>query len=68
MECLDGCEFFATTRTDNVSMIRILHALDIARVGKPYPRRNEQLVLFLRVVPDLRGAGVRRLAKDKEAR
>jgi len=42
---------FATTRPDNVSMIRILRALDFARVGKPYPRRNEQLVLFLRSCP-----------------
>ena len=39
---------FATTRPDNASMIRILSALGFARVGKPYPRRDEELVLFLR--------------------
>jgi RimJ/RimL family protein N-acetyltransferase len=39
---------FATTRPDNISMIRILLALGFARAGKPYPRRNEELVLFLR--------------------
>lgn len=38
---------FATTRTYNSSMIRILRALGFARVGKPYRRRNEELVLFL---------------------
>ncbi len=42
---------FATTRPTNVPMIRILLALDFARVGKPYPRRNEELVLFLRSWP-----------------
>jgi ribosomal protein S18 acetylase RimI-like enzyme len=42
---------FATTRPTNTSMIRILLALGFARVGKPYPRRNEQLVLFLRSCP-----------------
>jgi len=44
---------FATTRPDNISMIRILHALGFARAGKPYPRRNEELVLFLRSRPAL---------------
>lgn len=39
---------FATTRPNNVSMIRILLALGFARAGKPYPRRHEELVLFLR--------------------
>lgn len=39
---------FATTRPNNDSMIRILLALGFARTGKPYPRRNEELVLFLR--------------------
>lgn len=48
---LGGREFFATTRTDNVSMIRIVRALDFVRVGTPYPQRNEQLVLFLRSCP-----------------
>lgn len=39
---------FATTRPDNESMKRILVSLGFARVGKPFPRRNEELVLFLR--------------------
>jgi GNAT superfamily N-acetyltransferase len=39
---------FATTRPTNISMIRILLALGFARSGQPYPRRNEELVLFLR--------------------
>lgn len=39
---------FATTRTNNISMIRILLALGFARAGRPYPRRYEELVLFLR--------------------
>jgi GNAT superfamily N-acetyltransferase len=38
---------FATTRTDNASMMRILTALGFARVGTPYPWRHEELVLFL---------------------
>ena len=39
---------FATTRLNNIIMIRILAALGFVRVGKPIPRRNEDLVLFLR--------------------
>jgi GNAT superfamily N-acetyltransferase len=39
---------FATTRTDNISMMKILHALGFTRVGTPYPWRNEELALFLR--------------------
>jgi hypothetical protein len=44
---------FATTRPDNISMIRLLLALGFVRAGKPYPhtRRNEELVLFLRARP-----------------
>ncbi len=34
-------------------MIRILLALGFVRIGKPYSRRNEQLVLFLRSCPTL---------------
>ena len=41
----------ATTRTNNIYMTRILLALGFARAGKPYPRRNEELVLFLRSRP-----------------
>ena len=36
---------FATTRTNNSPMIRILLALGFARAGKPYPRRNEEMAL-----------------------
>jgi RimJ/RimL family protein N-acetyltransferase len=42
---------FATTRPHNSSMIRILLALGFARAGQPFPRRNEELVLFLRPLP-----------------
>ena len=44
---------FATTRTNNTVMIKILVALGFARAGKPYPRRNEELVLFLRPLPTM---------------
>lgn len=39
---------FATTRPNNAPMIKILRALGFTQVGKPYPRRNEELMLFLR--------------------
>jgi len=39
---------FATTRPDNLPMIRILHGLGFARAGRPYPRCDEELVVFLR--------------------
>lgn len=39
---------FSTTRPDNTPMARILGTLGFARVGDPYPRRGEQLALFLR--------------------
>jgi RimJ/RimL family protein N-acetyltransferase len=42
---------FATTRPDNASMIRILLALGFERAGKPFPRREEELILFLRSRP-----------------
>ncbi|UCF20289.1 MAG: hypothetical protein JSU87_02455 [Gemmatimonadota bacterium] len=42
---------FATTRPNNGVMIKILSALGFTRVGKPYRRRNEQLVLYLRSSP-----------------
>ncbi|MFC1575070.1 GNAT family N-acetyltransferase [Gemmatimonadota bacterium] len=44
---------FATTRPENVSMIRILLALGFVRTGKPFPRRDEELVLFLRSTPTI---------------
>jgi len=48
LRCAPGASVFATTRTDNVHMWRILRALGFTRVGRPYPRRDEELVLFLR--------------------
>jgi GNAT superfamily N-acetyltransferase len=39
---------FATTRASNDTMIHILLALDFARVGTPFRRGSEELVLFLR--------------------
>lgn len=42
---------FATTRPGNAAMLRILHALGFARVGRPYPRRDEELVLLVRPSP-----------------
>lgn len=39
---------FATTRPDNESMKKILGELGFAPVGRPYDRRDEQLVLYLR--------------------
>lgn len=42
---------FATTRPSNAAMLRILHSLGFARVGRPYPRRNEELVLLVRPSP-----------------
>ncbi len=39
---------FATTRPSNTAMISILRALGFVRVGKPFPRRDEELLLFLR--------------------
>lgn len=48
LESVPTSAVFATTRPDNSSMIRILLALGFARTGRPYPRRDEELVLFLR--------------------
>lgn len=39
---------FATTRPNNDAMIKILRRHGFVRAGRPYPRRNEELVLFLR--------------------
>lgn len=41
-----GSFVFATTGPNNVRMIRILRALGFAPIGRPYPRRDEQLALF----------------------
>jgi len=40
---------FATTRPSSHSMIAILRGLGFARVGRPFPRRGEQLSLFVRL-------------------
>lgn len=48
LERVPTSRVFATTRPDNAAMIRILLALGFAQVGEPYPRRDEQLSLFLR--------------------
>ncbi len=39
---------FATTRPDNAAMMTILEALGFARIGAPYRRGDEELVLFVR--------------------
>ena len=39
---------FATTRTDNRVMRHILRSLGFRRTGRPYPRRDEELLLLLR--------------------
>lgn len=38
----------ATTRPNNSCMIRVLLALGFAQAGRPFPLRNEELVLLLR--------------------
>lgn len=48
LERVPSTSVFAMTRTNNLSMIRILRALGFARAGKPYARRDEELALFLR--------------------
>ena len=41
---------FATTRSDNAAMSRILRASAFFEVGKPYMHRGEQLGLYLRSI------------------
>jgi GNAT superfamily N-acetyltransferase len=48
LACVPASHVFATTRTGNALMIRILLSLGFERVGKPYSRRNEELIVFLR--------------------
>ena len=48
LERAGAASLFATSRTDNTPMHRILHTLGFHRAGRPYPRRNEELALFLR--------------------
>jgi hypothetical protein len=55
LACVPGSRVLATTRPDNTPMINVLLALGFGRIGKPYPRRNEELALFLRPPPAGRG-------------
>lgn len=50
---------FATTRPDNEPMIQILRVLGFAGAGEPFrhPRRDEELVLFLRKQPTYEASG-----------
>jgi len=43
-----GVGVYATTRSNNVTMIDVLRTLGFERVGDPYPHRGEELVVFLR--------------------
>ncbi len=47
-----GAAVFATTRTDNLAMQHVLGSLGFRRAGRPYPRRDEELALFLRPPAD----------------
>ena len=51
LERVPASSLFATTRTDNFAMMKILNALGFTRVGTPYSWRNEELMLFLRPSP-----------------
>lgn len=48
MASVPGAGVFATTRTDNRAMQRVLEAQGFRRAGRPYPRRDEELALYLR--------------------
>ena len=48
LSCVPASHVFATTRIDNTLMIRILLSLGFERVGTPYLRRDEELIVFLR--------------------
>ena len=48
LACVPASCVFATTRTSNALMIGILLSLGFERVGKPYSRCNEELIVFLR--------------------
>jgi len=58
LESVPESSVFATTHPNNTVMIRILAAFDFVRAGKPFPRRSQELVLFLRTGPE---CGVDRL-------
>ncbi len=49
LERVPAAAVFATTRPTNQSMITILRGLGFARVGQHFPRRGEQLALFVRL-------------------
>jgi len=48
LACLPALGVFAKTRINNVVMIKILGVLGFERVGRPYRRHDQELVIFLR--------------------
>lgn len=48
LSCVPTSRVFATTRISNAFMIKILLSLGFERAGKPYLRRNDKLIVFLR--------------------
>lgn len=48
MASVPGAAVFATTRIDNRVMQHVLATQGFRRAGRPYPRRGEELALFLR--------------------
>jgi len=57
LQRLEGNSVFATTRPDNVPMIRILESLGFKRGGKPFLRPTQELVLFIRWGKGTPGSG-----------
>lgn len=51
LDRVPGAAVFATTRSTNAPMQRILEALGFAPVGRPCRRRGEQLRLYVRSAP-----------------
>lgn len=48
LERVEGDPVYATTRSNNIPMIRILESLGFRRTGMPFLRRTQELVLFIR--------------------
>jgi len=57
LERAGGSPIFATTRPDNVPMIKILEGLGFEPAGRPFLRRGQELVLYT-----LSGGGIPRAA------
>lgn len=53
-------------RTNNARMIRVLLDLGFDRVGKPYPRRDQELAVFLRSPDGESMATERRAVTDED--